>query len=79
MSVWRRRGVSARTNLMARPRGLPFGSVSGISGIPVELEKRARIGVSFWKCGAEERDDASGVGVKVPSRRIPFAWATFCQ
>lgn len=27
------------------------------------------------KCGAEEREEAVEVGVKVPVRRWPFAWA----
>jgi hypothetical protein len=35
------------------------------------------MGVSFWKWGADERVDASGVGVNDPSRRIPFACADF--
>lgn len=77
ISVWTRRGDSARTNLIARPRGFPFGSVSGNSGRPVELEKRAKMGVLRWKCGADDRADAPGVGVNDPSRRMPFACANF--
>lgn len=45
MSVCTRRGVSASTKRIAKPRGLPLGSVSGSSGIPVELENRAIMGV----------------------------------
>lgn len=44
--------------------------------MPVEEEKRARIGVDVLvKCGAEESFEAVGVGVKVPRRRRPLAWA----
>lgn len=53
--------------------------MSGKSGSPVELEKRAMMGVSVWKCGADDRVDASGVGVNFPSRRIPFACAWFVR
>jgi hypothetical protein len=59
---------------MAKPRGLPFGSVSGICGMPVELEKRAMIGVEgFWKCGARDNVFAVEVLVKWPFRRMPLA------
>ena len=58
------------------PRGLEFGSVSGIAGRPVEEEKRRVIGVEgAEKWGAVERDGAVGEGVNVPVRRWPFAWA----
>jgi hypothetical protein len=50
--------------------------VSWICGRPVEEEKRARRGVEGReKCGALERVDAWGVGVKLPLRRRPLAWA----
>lgn len=58
------------------PRGLPFGSVSASWGVPVDEEKRMVRGVEGrLKCGAEERVEAVGEGVKVPVRRWPFAWA----
>lgn len=44
--------------------------------MPVEEERRARRGVEGeWKWGAVERWAARGVGVNVPVRRRPFAWA----
>lgn len=47
-----------------------------MTGIPVEEEKRAVKGVEeALKWGAEERVEARGVGVNVPFRRRPFAWA----
>jgi hypothetical protein len=47
-----------------------------MAGRPVEVEKRARRGVvGSVKCGALLRRPADGVGVKVPVRRWPFAWA----
>lgn len=65
----------------AMPRGLPLGSVSGILGVPVEEEKRTMMGVEgAVKCGAELRSEAAEVGVKVPVRRWPLAWAIpLCQ
>src|SRR5580698_629585 len=61
---------------MASPRGSAFGLLSAISGIPVELEKRTETGVfSRIKCGARERDLASGTGVKTPVSIVPLAWA----
>jgi hypothetical protein len=62
---------------MANPRGLAFGSVSGISGRPVELEKRTVTGVGsvFVKCGALESAEASFVGVKDPVSMMPRACA----
>lgn len=61
---------------MAMPRGLLLGSVSEILGVPVEEEKRTVMGVEGEvKCGAEEREETVGVGVKVPVKRWPFAWA----
>jgi hypothetical protein len=50
--------------------------------MPVELEKRAMIGVEgFWKCGARDNVFAVEVLVKWPFRRIPLACAGFscCQ
>jgi hypothetical protein len=42
----------------------------------VEEEKRTVIGVEAWlKCGAVVRVEAVVLGVKVPVRRWPFAWA----
>src|SRR5262249_16107661 len=56
----------------ARPRGWALGSLSGIAGRPVELEKRLTTGEDGWlKCGAFERALASAVGVKVPFSNIP--------
>jgi hypothetical protein len=63
-------------NLMAIPRGSAFPSVSGILGIPVELEKRTVIGVDgLLKWGALESFAASAEGVNVPVTTIPLAWA----
>ena len=60
----------------AKPRGWALGSLSGIVGRPVELEKRMTTGVDGWlKCGAFERALASDVGVKVPFNNIPRACA----
>lgn len=76
MSVWTRRGDSASKKRTENPRGFAFGSVSGIWGIPVELEKRARMGVDgLFRCGAVDKDLASSEGVKVPFSSIPLAWA----
>lgn len=59
---------------MAKPRGSPLGSKSGITGIPVDEEKRTVIGVDgAEKWGAEEREAAVGVGMKVPVSMIPLA------
>jgi len=78
MSVWTRlpvAGSGARWKRRARPRGLPFGLESGREGMPVEEEKRARRGTEGRvKCGAREREEAVGLGMKVPVRRMPFAW-----
>jgi hypothetical protein len=42
------------------PRGLALPSVSGMSGIPVEVEKRVMTGVdALLKCGALESEAAS--------------------
>lgn len=61
---------------MAMPRGLAEASVSGIEGSPVLEEKRTVIGVEgLLKCGALERVDAVLVGVNVPVRSWPLAWA----
>lgn len=59
---------------MAMPRGLESLSLSGMLGMPVELEKRTMIGVEGkLKCGALERDAAVAVGVNVPFVRRPWA------
>jgi hypothetical protein len=58
------------------PRGLAFGSVSGICGSPVDEEKRTVIGVEeALKCGADVSVEAPPEGVKTPVRRWPFACA----
>jgi hypothetical protein len=45
-------------------------------GKPVEEEKRTVTGVEGWlKCGAVVRLEDVALGVKVPVRRWPFAWA----
>jgi hypothetical protein len=45
-------------------------------GRPVEFEKRrVREVDAFWNCGALDSFEASGVGVKVPLRRMPLPWA----
>ena len=59
-----------------RPRGSALGSLSGIAGIPVELEKRTVTGVDVrLKCGARLSDAASRVGVNLPVSMMPLAWA----
>lgn len=71
-----RPSFSGRVNRTAKPFGLEFASLSGIVGIPVESEKRPMTGVDgAFKCGAEDRAAASGVGLNVPLRRMPRAWA----
>lgn len=77
MSVWcRLPSGEGRWKRIAIPRGLALGSVSGMVGRPVEEEKRTVIGVEGdVKWGAEVRVEAVGVGVKVPVRRWPLAWA----
>lgn len=69
--------LSGRWKRIARPRGLALPSVSGMLGRPVEEEKRRVMGVveGWVKCGALERVEAVGVGVKTPVRRWPLAWA----
>lgn len=67
---------SASWNRIARPQGFALGSLSGKSGIPVELEKRTITGVDGRvMCGALLRDSASGSGVKVPVSKTPRACA----
>lgn len=62
---------------MAIPRGLAFGSASGIDGSPVELENRTVMEVeALLKWGAVERFLASGDGVNLPLSSFPFACAT---
>jgi hypothetical protein len=78
MSVCLRRpsGPDGRLKRTARPCGSVFLSVSGIWGRPVEVLKRARIGVEgLLKWGAEESAPAEAEGVKTPLRWWPFAWA----
>lgn len=59
---------------MAIPRGSESEILSGILGIPVELEKRTQTGVlAALKCSALESLEASADGVKLPDRIIPFA------
>src|SRR5580704_7237258 len=61
---------------MAHPRGFALGSLSGISGTPVEFEKRTVTGVdALFKWAARDREAASGEGVKVPVSMAPLAWA----
>ncbi|KUI53658.1 hypothetical protein VP1G_10581 [Cytospora mali] len=63
-------------NRTARPLGLFPASVSAWAGSPAASEKRAMMGVwGLVRWGAIERERASSVGVKVPFRRMPFAWA----
>jgi hypothetical protein len=58
------------------PRGSALGSVSGMLGMPVELEKRTVIGVDgVLKCSAVDSEAALALGVNVPLRSVPFAWA----
>ena len=58
------------------PLGLALGSLSGISGRPVESENRTVTGVdAALKCGALESAAAAGVGVNVPVSSTPLAWA----
>lgn len=76
ISVCLWRFSSPRLKRIAIPRGSALPSVSGIWGIPVELEKRTQIevlGAANW--GAMESLAASGVGVNVPVKRMPLAWA----
>src|SRR5271165_5686597 len=61
---------------MANPRGFALGSLSGISGTPVEFEKRTVTGVdALFKWAARVREAAPGEGVKVPVSMAPLAWA----
>ena len=71
---------SPRRNRRPMPRGLALGSVSGMLGIPVELEKRTQMGVvGLLKWGAVESFAASGEAVKVPPTIMPLACAVkFC-
>src|SRR5579871_3475373 len=61
---------------MAMPRGLAFGSVSGMVGMPVVSENRTVTGVEALRtCGARVREAARGDGVNLPASRIPLACA----
>jgi hypothetical protein len=75
MSVCLRRPLtSGRWKRMANPRGSASAVLSGMLGIPVELEKRTQTGVlAAVKCGALDSLDASAVGVKLPARSAPLA------
>src|SRR5277367_5219207 len=67
---------SARWKRMAQPRGFALGSLSGISGTPVEFEKRIVTGVdALFMCAARVRVAATDEGVKVPVSMAPLAWA----
>jgi hypothetical protein len=57
------------------PRGLAFGSVSGIAGTPAKSEKRTVTGTvaPALRCGALLRDEASALGVNFPSSTMPLA------
>jgi hypothetical protein len=58
----------------ARPRGSASPILSGIFGIPVELENRTQTFVlGELKCGALESFLASSDGVNIPARILPFA------
>ncbi len=53
-----------------------IGVASGITGTPVEFEKRTVTGVdSRFRWGARVREAAAGEGVKLPFSRAPLAWA----
>ena len=70
----RRPFTSGRWKRIAIPRGLASEMLSGILGSPVEFEKRTQTGVlAALKCGALESLEASGDGVKVPTRIVPLA------
>lgn len=57
------------------PCGLAFSSPSGISGRPVESEKRTVTGMVLpWNSTALLSAEASWVGAKVPSTMTPLAW-----
>src|ERR1700733_11918315 len=67
---------SARWKRTAQPRGSAFGSLSGITGMPVELEKRTETGVAGrFKWGALLSAAASAVGVNDPFSMMPLACA----
>lgn len=73
ISVWVR---PPKLKRIAIPRGEALGSLSGIVGNPVELEKRTVMGVvGLLKWGARESFPASAEGVNVPVVKIPFPWA----
>jgi hypothetical protein len=57
------------------PRGSAFGSLSGISGTPVESENLTVTGVeACTACCARVSDAAALDGVKVPVNKMPLAW-----
>src|ERR1700739_3752217 len=67
---------SARLNRMAIPRGLASGELSGMVGIPVELENRTVTGVDARvMCGALVSFVAPVDGLNVPLTIRPLAWA----
>lgn len=46
-----------------------------MAGIPVLFEKRARTVVGCEMCQALLRVEGGEVGIHVPVRTVPFAWA----
>lgn len=61
---------------MPIPLGSPLASLSGMLGMPVELENLTQTGVlGLVKWGALESFFASAEGVKVPLSNSPFACA----
>src|SRR5947208_10066457 len=57
------------------PRGSAFGSLSGISGTPVESENLTVTGVEpCTACCARVSDAAALDGVNVPVNKMPLAW-----
>src|SRR5512133_2446837 len=66
---------SARLNRIAMPRGSAFGSLSGISGTPVESENLTVTGVeACTACRARVSDAAALNGINVPVNKMPLAW-----
>ena len=63
---------------MARPRGAARGSASAILGMPELAENRTVTGTSCLKCNALLTLAASALGMNLPSRTTPLAWAARC-
>lgn len=57
--------------------GEELGSLSGMAGIPVLSEKRASTVVGLEMCQALLRELGGEVGVHVPVRTVPLAWAVW--